>query len=289
MLDLGLATCQNLPEPDPDADILAAALAQRNVRFKLLAWDDPGVDWSQCRVVLIRSTWNYLNDRDGFITWANDVQSASELHNPAVVVDWNTNKTYLAELERAGVLTVPTEFVSRKASAAPDLAKLLEARGWDQVVVKPSVSAGSFATHQMSRDSLDQGLFETLVAARDMMVQPFVESVEQYGERSLVHFHGELSHVIRKAPRFGTDAEAITGPFEPTDAERALARDALGAAAIATGVTEPLLYARVDIANNSDGEPMIMELELTEPSLFFAFAPGSVDRLCDLLIDRIRR
>ena len=39
--------------------------------------------------------------------------------------------------------------------------------------------------------------------------------------------------------------------------------------------TGPLLYARVDMVPGSNGRPILMELELTEPSLFMVTTPGS--------------
>jgi O-ureido-D-serine cyclo-ligase len=48
-----------------------------------------------------------------------------------------------------------------------------------------------------------------------------------------------------------------------------------------------LSYARVDLIRSDDGHPRLLELELTEPSLFFAQAPGSADRFAASLASRL--
>ena len=110
------------------------------------------------------------------------------------------------------------------------------------------------------------------------------------GETALVHFDGAFSHAIRKGPllRRGEGptralfaAEHIT-PRVPDAAERALADAALAAIPFA----RPLAYARVDLIRDDAGAPRLLELELTEPSLFFAHAPDSAMRLARCVLAR---
>ena len=114
------------------------------------------------------------------------------------------------------------------------------------------------------------------------MVQPFLPAVDTYGETALVYLGGEYSHAIRKGPILvGPDVggdvlyqeEQITSR-EPSGAEHAVAK-----AALASAPGGPWLYARVDLIPGTDGEPVLVELELTEPSLFLATAPGAARRL----------
>lgn len=51
------------------------------------------------------------------------------------------------------------------------------------------------------------------------------------------------------------------------------------------GVSIPLPYARVDVLVDNDGRFAILELELTEPSLFFDWAPGAPDRYARVLVE----
>ncbi|MFE3939388.1 hypothetical protein ACFXPJ_37935, partial [Streptomyces goshikiensis] len=43
----------------------------------------------------------------------------------------------------------------------------------------------------------------------------------------------------------------------------------------------PLLYARVDLALDTAGAPVVMELELIEPNLFLTATEGGVDRFVE--------
>jgi hypothetical protein len=121
-----------------------------------------------------------------------------------------------------------------------------------------------------------------LTAVGAALVQPYLASVDDYGERSLVWIDGSLSHAIRKAPRFAGDDEAVTGPFPIADEERAVAEHALAP------IADRILYGRVDLARDESGRPVVMELELVEPSLFFVRGPGSVERFVDGLLRRLR-
>jgi hypothetical protein len=121
-----------------------------------------------------------------------------------------------------------------------------------------------------------------LTALGAALVQPYVPSVDDYGERSIIFIAGELTHAIRKAPRFAGGVEQTTGPFEIAPAERALAEAALAP------YRDRLLYGRVDLARDAAGAPMVMELELVEPSLFFSRSAYALDRFVSALAARLR-
>lgn len=129
---IGLATCAALPDGWPDDRLLAAALRERGAEARFAVWDDPEVDWPGFDLVMIRSTWDYTGRRREFLDWAHSIDGA--LHNPAGMLEWNSDKRYLADLAAAGVATVPTRYVE-PGDPPPDLA--------GEVVVKPTVSAGA--------------------------------------------------------------------------------------------------------------------------------------------------
>ena len=204
--------------------------------------------------------------------------------NPPEVVAWNAKKTYLAELEKRGVDIVPTEFVLRGAARTARVADILGERGWDEVVIKPVVSAGSFRTERFSSATVPaaQAFLDALVADRDAMVQRWMPSVETYGERSLVWIDGAVTHAIRKTPRFAGGDERVSDEVAIADDERAFAERALAPFA------SELLYARVDMVRDGEGTLRIMELELIEPSLFFAQSKPALDRFVSALARRAR-
>ncbi len=280
-LDVALVSCVTLPEPDPDERPLLDALFAAGLNAQVLAWDDPGLDWSRAQMAVLRSSWNYPWMVDEFLSWATMTSAVTDLWNPLEIVRWNLHKRYLVELERHGVPVTPTVVVERGAEHS--LASVLDGRDWAEAVVKPAVSAGSFRTMKVDRHSREAGEdhFRSLVAERDVLIQPYLNSVEEYGERALVWIGGELTHSVRKQPRFAGEDESVSAAMPITDAERRLARLAVEV------IDGTPLYARIDAAPGPDGNPIVMELEMIEPSLFFLQCPGALDRFVATIRDRL--
>jgi glutathione synthase/RimK-type ligase-like ATP-grasp enzyme len=134
----------------------------------------------------------------------------------------------------------------------------------------------------MSRAEIDESLFRDLVAARHMMVQPYIESVEGHGERAVVWIDGEITHAIRKSPRFSGQEESVSDGLLVASDERELAL-----AALAT-VSSRLLYGRVDIVRDERGVPLVMELELIEPSLFLKQSDRALERFVTAVVTRVK-
>jgi hypothetical protein len=290
-MDIALVTCAVLPEPDPDAAPLAAALDAAGLCWALRAWDDADVDWSAAAVTVLRSAWNYPQRPDDFRAWVGAAARVTRLCNPAEVVSHSLHKSYLLALAERGVPVTPTALVPRGSAAA--LAAICGEYGFADVVIKPAVSAASFATRRFPLPMAAAGErhLRALAAQRDVLVQPYLPSVETYGERALIWIDGEVTHAVRKSPRFEGDAESVSQePMAITAAERALAERAIAAFAEAFAAESggaPLLYARVDMAPGPDGDPVVMELELIEPSLFFNQCPEALARFVAGLRERL--
>ena len=251
-------------------------------------WDDPGIDWAAYDLVVLRSPWDYPERRDAFVEWA---RSVPRLANPADIIEWNTDKHYLGELAAAGLPITPTTFVEPGERWTPPQS--------GQWVIKPAISAGSRDTgrYELPADvSMAQAHVERLSAAgRAVMVQPYLAAVDTSGETSVLCLPDEFgaltfSHAIRKGPlltatgeRSGEYSEEITART-PGEAELDLAHRTL---TLIPGGTKRLLYARVDMIPGPDGAPLLLELELTEPSLFFAFASGAASRLAEAILSRV--
>jgi len=275
---LALATSADLPALDPDERLLFEPLAALGIEARAVVWDDERVDLAPFEACVIRSTWGYFKKRDAYLAWTRDVAARMPLFNPPDVVAWNTHKGYLRDLEARGVPVVPTVFVKRGEPV--DFDALLADRGWSEAVVKPAVSAGAFATTRVRRGE-GQGALDAVVASGDAMIQPYLRSVEGRGEVSIIAFDGVVSHAIRKFSAFETGwADGDEPAVDATEAELKLAQRALDA------VGETLLYARVDVAEGLDGAPCLMELELTEPSLFLRQG-GAAERFARAIARRI--
>ena len=279
-----LVTCRRLPELDPDDHPLRDALARRGHEVTAAVWDDPKVDWKAFDIAILRSPWDYFHRRDDFLAWAGWAAEKTRLENPLPLVRWNTHKSYLLELETKGARVVPTEIV--RAGEKLDVAARMNARGWTRAVLKPAVGADSFGTVLAAPDTMAaaQAHADAMLAGRDLMLQPYMRSVEEPGERCLVHIGGRYSHAVRKNSHFrggrhvGPEGVAV----EADEDERREAARVLSAA----GATDAL-YARVDLARDDDGRPCLMELELAEPTLFLAVAPAAAEALADAIEVRV--
>ncbi len=280
-MDVALATCQSLPEPDHDEAPLLAALGARGLSARPLAWDDPRSDFSQATITLLRSTWNYYRRIDDFLAWAAHTAKVSTLLNDLEVVRWNHDKRYLLELESRGIPIAPTERLPR--GDARSLEQILATRGWRDAVVKPAISAASFRTIRVQAEDTAAGEahLRELLEERDVLVQRYLPSVEGHGERSLIWIDGVLTHAVRKTPRFGDEDEHVSDAVEIAEDERALAARVIDAAPVS------IVYARIDIARDDEGAPVLMELELMEPSLYFPQSEDALERMATAIAARL--
>ncbi len=280
-MDVAIVGCRQMPRPDADDEPLHAALAAAGVSSRTVAWEDENFDWSSPRAAIVRSTWNYVQNFEAFLAWAARCAAQTKLYNPLSVMRWNSHKGYLLELARQGLPVVPTRLLRRGSSAV-----LTDIVGsWTAVVLKPAVSAGSFGTARCDATdwTVGQAHLDQFLPRCDMLVQPYVPSVDGAGERCLVWIDGVLTHAVRKAPRFRARGNVVSEPVPIAPDEAACANRML--AAVPSG--ESLLYARIDLVRDRSGQPVLMELELIEPSLFLVDSPLAAARLASAVARRI--
>ncbi len=274
MKRIALATSALHPRLDGDGALLLPALARIGIDSQPAIWDDANVDWSSFDVCVIRSTWDYHNRLEEFLRWSDAVAAKTQLWNSPDIIRWNAQKTYLQELADGGIPIVPTTWF-RKGAHVDVVSAMVELK-CRRAVVKPVVSANSDHTYVISVDNIDhsQKLFDSIVRDRDLMMQPYVSSIETRGEVSLLFFQREFSHAVRKTPKqgefrsqegFGSTIEAIT----PRQIEVEFGKTVIAK------IDAELLYSRVDVVYGNDGVLWLTELELIEPSLFFRFDTGS--------------
>ena len=300
MKSIALVTARAALPLDEDMPPLLLALRDQDVQVDTPCWDDPDVDWSRYDVAAIRSTWDYAERLDEFLDWAERCAEQTHLVNPPPVLRWNTDKHYLVHLSHAGVPVVPTRFVEPGADAELELARFLaggagavsvgECGVVGEFVVKPSVGAGSRDAARYRRAEQARAgahVARLLADGRSVMLQPYLGRVDQRGETAVIYIGGRYSHAIRKGPLLRLDEGLVQGlfapehitPREPDEAELAVADTAFRAC----GPDEPL-YARIDLVHDDRGRPVVLELELTEPSLFFLHAPDAAGRYADALL-----
>lgn len=281
---VALVTAAEAVGLDDDAPVLEDALRRCGVDVRTCVWDDEAVDWSATDLAVLRSTWDYPRRRDAFVRWATRVDAVAALRNRPAVVAWNSDKRYLLELADRGVAIVPSTV------HAPGEGITLPAEGG--FVVKPTVSVGSQDTARYAADERARALAhaERLHArGRDVLIQPYVERVDDDGETALVYVGGRFSHAVRKGAILAGVPETIGGlfaaeqidPRSPRECERAAGEAALDAVPFERA---DLLYARVDLLPGRNGRPLVLEVELVEPSLFLRFDAVAADRFASAMV-----
>jgi glutathione synthase/RimK-type ligase-like ATP-grasp enzyme len=280
---IAFVTYSRLPDLTADDRLAAEELRRRGAEVEAVIWNDPGVLWSRYDRVVIRSCWDYFERTDEFLAWLDRMEKEKiPLWNPIPLVRGNLDKAYLGELAAAGLPVIPTAGLEH--GAAVDLAGLLDERGWNDVVIKPSISGGAFRTWRISRDeaAAAQGELDELLASSGVLIQPFLSEIQTAGEWSLIFLGGEYSHAALKRPRAGDFRvqEQLGGSTEAARATPALIEQAR---AVVVSISGPWIYARVD-GVEIDGLFTLMELELIEPSLFLATDPRAPARFAEAIL-----
>ena len=113
--EIALVTASEMPKPDPESGLVIAALADVGIQAEL----QPGIGrtrwrypwWSAVpRGIISTTLTRFWNGRAG--------RAATAFENPIELVRWNAHKSYLLDLEAAGVPVVPTRLVRSTASPA---------------------------------------------------------------------------------------------------------------------------------------------------------------------------
>jgi len=265
---IGLVTCLEIPEPDPDEEIQLQSVRDAGAEVELIAWDDPTIDLASFDVIVLRSCWDYPWREHEFRDWLQIADRETRVVNPVEVVSWNLHKGYLLDLQQAGVSVVPTRLLEAGCTEEC-LCKILDEQAWDQYVIKPAISAGSWLTSLFGVNDLPAArqFVQQHGQDRDLLVQPYIRSVESDGERANVYLGGRFSHSVTKLRRFRGEDEQVGAAQEVLPEDILIGEQALRCS------PGPVLYGRVDTVRDVDGNSMVSELELIEPTLFLQQYP----------------
>lgn len=281
---IAFATHGGLPGLSDDDRLAVAELGRLGAGVEAAVWDDPGVCWARYDRVVIRSCWDYHLRPGAFLDWLGRLErDGVSLWNPAPVIRANVDKGYLVDLAAAGVPVVPTVRLERGEGA--DLAGLLSERGWEEAVVKPSVSASAFRTRRVRYEDAAavQAELEEMLKASGVLVQRFLPEIQTRGEWSFIFLGGEYSHAVLKRPKTGdfrVQEELGGSSFLERPAPALVGQ----ARAVAATIPIPWLYARVD-GVEIEGVFTLMELELIEPLLFLGWHPQAPARLAEAILE----
>lgn len=265
--------------------LVVEALQRKGLKVIRVAWDDKEVDWNTVSAVIFRSTWDYAERFDEFQAWRQALPESTRCINSRQILDWNSNKRYLTELEANGIPVPPTAFVEQ--GDAPSLASLCTEHGWTDAVIKPIVGAGGIDTFRLNSTEWDafEAQWQNLCRKRAMMVQETQTNIVTEGEWSFMLMGETVTHAILKRAKTGEfrvqdDFGGTVHAWEMTPEQTAFAERV-------ARVMDPVpVYTRVDAFTDNQGRLAVGELELIEPELWFRFCPEAADVLAEVVIER---
>jgi len=289
---------QDAIHDDVDLPLQIVAFADSGIDLVQAPWEDRTIDWDSFDLVVVRSPWNYVDRLDEFRQWLDARRHMRTIHNPMSLIEWNIDKCYLADLAVHGVPVVPTAFVQ----SIDEFQSAIASAGSSEIVVKPSVSAGSRLTGRFAFDDLaaEELAKRILSEGVTVMVQPFASPIDVQGEIGTVLFDGVVYHSFRKAALLaeggalvgGEYREEITAIVAPDDILAIVTITSTVATKIARergwlAANEELLYGRYDVIRLDDGSPALLEAELFEPCFFLPTDSESSRRFVDAVIRRL--
>lgn len=279
---VALVTYAGEPLLTADDQRLRHALASLGADARPVNWDADEA-WDSFDAIVIRSPWDYHKRYEEFTAWLGRLESmGASVWNPVPVLRWNSTKDYLRQLEAAGVVVPPTAWIARGERVS--LEGLMRERGWETVVVKPTISATAFHTYRIGPavSAAEQRQVDQLSTHRDVMIQPYLHEVTTAGELSLLFLDGAFSHAVLKRPRAGDFRvqSDFGGSVEPVVPPPQVVAEA---GKVLEQIPGRTLYARVDGCIVGD-HFMLMELEVVEPSLFLRYEPESAARLAAAIL-----
>lgn len=289
---------QDAIHDDVDLPLQIVAFADSSIDLVQAPWEDRTIDWDSFDLVVVRSPWNYVDRLDEFRQWLDARRHMRTIHNPMSLIEWNIDKCYLADLAVHGVPVVPTAFVQ----SIDEFQSAIASAGSKEIVVKPSVSAGSRLTGRFAFDDLaaEELAKRILSEGVTVMVQPFASRIDVQGEIGTVLFDGVVSHSFRKAALLAEGGALVGGEYREEITAIVAPDDVLAVVTIAStvatkiarergwlAVNEELLYGRYDVVRLDDGSPALLEAELFEPCFFLPTDSESPRRFVNAVIRRL--
>jgi glutathione synthase/RimK-type ligase-like ATP-grasp enzyme len=275
------ATCDHQPLIAPDDRPLADALAARGIDVVPIPWTelDPYAVVG-APPILLRSTWDYHRTPTAFRAWLDALEdSGRATWNPPAIAGGNIDKIYLTDLEAAGIAIPKTRWL--ESIGPQSIEEILRDERWDRAVLKPRIAATAYGTFLVERGTSLSDDDLGPARASGALLQEMIPEVVDRGEISIVYAGGSFSHAVLKRAKDGEFRvqQDFGGRVEPvTPAPELIAF----ADRVMTRVPSGCLYARVDVVETSRG-PLLMELELIEPELYFLIVPDAADRMADLV------
>jgi glutathione synthase/RimK-type ligase-like ATP-grasp enzyme len=285
-MKIGLLTCEKLPELTLADQQLIPELAKHNIIAKAVIWSDKTINWNDFDYLIFRNTWDYFEKETEFNLWLDQIEKLGiKTLNAIEIIKQNKHKFYLREMEKEGILILPTIFIDKNENL--NLAEITP-KHWKKAVIKPAFSAGSYLTTVFDTSDIEKtnDEYTKIAQEKELLLQEFMPEIQTLGETSFIFFNKKFSHAVNKKPvdgdfrvqsQFGGEYTLIQPNQELIDK----------AQKVVNTFDDKLLYARVD-GIVIDGELHLMEIECIEPDLYFDISEGTLERFVASIVELIQ-
>ena len=268
-----------------EESLIVSELKRLNISCSRVAWDIDD-DLSNFDFFIFRTTWNYFEKLDQFVLFLNKHKARGvTMINSFEHILWNLDKKYLLELRSKGINIPKSQLIKKQSNC--NLLNIMTKNNWENVVIKPCVSAAAWNTYKVSLNLVSQfeGLFKDLLCAHDMLVQDYQKNIESIGEISIVIIDGVYLHAVKKIAKAGDFR--VQDDFGGTVHKYSPSKNEIDFALSVVGAIETLpIYARVDIILDNSMGLALSEVELIEPELWFRECPQSAVALAKAIKKR---
>ncbi len=258
--------------------LLKEALERKGLKAHRTYWDNPDFDWTRTRYAIFRTTWDYFDRIEAFMPWLEKTAELTQFINPISLLKWNMDKHYLRDLQQYGIEILDTIFIEKGEKRS--LSKIASDKNWSEFILKPAISGAARHTYRFEKEGAAQfeSIFAMLIANESMLLQEFQKNILTKGEIAIMLFGGRFSHAVLKLAKAGDfrvqdDFGGTVHDYTPTEQEIALAEKVI------TTISPLPAYARVDIFWDNEGKPVVSELEMIEPELWFRKSEKAADLL----------
>jgi hypothetical protein len=260
--------------------IVQISLEKKGFKVVRVPWDIPNFDWTKTKFALFRTTWDYFDRYEAFLTWFEKTRKELIFINDPKLIYWNLDKHYLLDLKREKIKIPKTIFLDR--GHKKKLKKILQSVSWDKAVLKPAIGAAARETFLITRNNYQKHEkdLQRLCKNESMLFQEFQYRIQNQGEISFIMIGGKFTHAVLKKAKAGDfrvqdDFGGSVQDYHPSKNEIEFAKFAI------RSCPKTPIYARVDAFYDNENELCLGELELIEPELWFRKCPAAADILAE--------
>ena len=284
-MKIALLTCQKLPNLLESESQLIPEFAKYNIIAQAAIWNDKTINWQNFDILIFRNTWDYYEKQIEFDLWLSEIENLGiKTLNSIAIINQNKHKFYLRDFEKLGIKIIPTIFIDKTNDL--NLASNIPSH-WQQAVLKPAYSAGSYQTKLFAINNIQEinQEYKPIANQKELLLQQFMPEIKTLGETYFIFFNKQFSHAVNKKP-INDDfriQQQFGGIYKLVQPNLEIIKEAQK---IVNFFPDNLLYARVD-AIIKDHELYLMEVECLEPDLYFDLAENSIQKFVEAILELI--